>query len=161
MGELLDQPPGDRRREQRLALGDHVDAGHELVGRHVLQQEPAGAGAKGLVDVLVQVEGGEHEDARRVLCVAVGHYLAGCLEPVQARHPDVHQRDVGLQPLDLLDGLLPVDRLAHDLDVGLGVEDHLEARAHERLVVRDQHPYQCSSRSKGSLACTPKPPSFL
>src|SRR3954454_3495365 len=160
-GELLDQPARDRRGQQRLALRHDVDAGNELVGGHVLEEEAAGAGAQGLVDVLVQVERGEHQHARGVLARRVVHDLARGFEPVQPRHADVHQRHVRPQLADHLHGLLPVLGLAHDLDLGLGLQDHLEAGAHERLVISDQHSYQCSSRSKGSLACTPKPPSFL
>lgn len=37
------------------------------------------------------------------------------------------------------DRLEPVAGLADDLEVGLGVEDDAEARAHERLVVDEQH----------------------
>ena len=38
----------------------------------------------------------------------------------------------------MLDRLAAVGRLADDLDVGLGVEDHPEAVAHQGLVVGDQ-----------------------
>ena len=43
-------------RQQRVALGDHADAVHQLLGRHVLEQEAARAGAQRVVDVLVEVE---------------------------------------------------------------------------------------------------------
>ena len=59
--ELLDQPPGDRWREQRLALGDHPNGGDELLGRRVLEEVAAGAGAHRRVHVLVEVERREHE----------------------------------------------------------------------------------------------------
>ncbi len=36
--------------------------------------------------------------------------------------------------------LEPVGRLAHDLEVGLGADDHGESGAHERLVVDDHDP---------------------
>ena len=57
------------------------------------------------------------------------------LEAVDAGHLDVHQHDIGLQPLRDRDGLLPVACLADDLDVVLGLEDQPEAGAHQRLVV--------------------------
>ena len=66
-GEVLDQAPGDRGREQRAAVGDDADRGQQLVLGGVLEQEAARAGAQRLVDVLVEVEGGEHEHARGVL----------------------------------------------------------------------------------------------
>ena len=62
--ELLDQASGDRGREERFARRHDPDGGHELVGGGVLEQESAGAGAQRLVDVLVEVERGEDEDAR-------------------------------------------------------------------------------------------------
>ena len=46
----------------------------------------------------------------------------------------------GLRRSTRLDGLHPVVGLADDLDVGLGVEDQLEAGADQRLVVGDQQP---------------------
>jgi len=42
---------------------DHPHAGGELVWRDVFEQEPACAGAQCVVDVLVEVEGGEDQDA--------------------------------------------------------------------------------------------------
>ena len=62
--EGLDQPPGDRRGEQRVALGDRVDRGQEVLGRDVLEQEAAGAGDERVEHVLVEVEGGEHQHPR-------------------------------------------------------------------------------------------------
>ena len=44
----------------------------------------------------------------------------------------------GSQPPRLLDRLGAVGRLADHVDVLLGVEDHPEAGAHQRLVVGDQ-----------------------
>jgi hypothetical protein len=44
-GELLDQAPGDRRRQKRLALGDHADAGqlgHADVHEHDVGLEVVG-----------------------------------------------------------------------------------------------------------------------
>ena len=125
-------------REQRLAAGDDADARGELLGRDVLEQEAAGARAQRLVDVLVEVEGGEHQHARRRVVLARVDDAAGRLDAVELGHADVHQHDVGLQPPRHLDRLQAVDGLADDLEVVLGVEDHLEPRAHERLVVGDQ-----------------------
>ena len=62
----------------------------------------------------------------------------GRLEPVEVRHADVHQDDVGVELAGCPERLLAVARLADDLDVRLRLEDHAEARAHESLVVDDQ-----------------------
>jgi hypothetical protein len=133
-GELLDQPPGDGRREQRSAGGHDADRGHELLLGDILEQEAARPRAQRLVDVLVEVEGGEHEHAR-----PVGHRdAARGLDAVDARHADVHEHDVGQCLPRARDRLGAVARLADDLDVGLRAQDHAKARAHEALVVGEQ-----------------------
>ena len=68
----------------------------------------------------------------------VGQDAPRRLEAVELGHADVHQDDVGPQRAHLVDRLAAVRGLADDLDVGLGVEDHAEAGAHERLVVDEQ-----------------------
>ena len=148
-GELLDQAARDRGREQRLAVGDDPDAGDQLLGGRVLEQEAAGAGAQGLVDVLVEVEG--RQDQHPDLARALGHHLARGLEPVEVGHADVHEHDVGPQRARRAHRLGAVLGLAHHLDVLLGVEDHAEAGAHEGLVVGEQDAHGAHS---GSLACT-------
>ena len=52
-----------------------------------LSRKPAGAGAERLVHVLVQVEGGQHQDRRRQ---PVLREAPGGLDAVDDRHPDVH-----------------------------------------------------------------------
>ncbi len=60
------------------------------------------------------------------------------LDPVEVRHADVHQDDVGLERLDGFDRGESVGGFADDFEVGLGVEDDPEAGPHEFLVVGDQ-----------------------
>ena len=69
----------DRRREQRVAASDDADRAEQLLGRVVLQHEAARAGAQRLVDVLVEVEGREYQDARR------GRRRPGCGASPRAR----------------------------------------------------------------------------
>jgi hypothetical protein len=76
------------------------------------------------------------------------------LDPVHVGHADVHQHDVGALALGQRDGLGAVAGLADDLHVLLGVEDHAEAAAHERLVVGDHHARAHGLASKGRRACT-------
>ena len=66
--------------------------------------------------------------------------LLGRGEPVELRHPDVHQHDLGLRECRLTDRLVAVLGLGDDLDVTLGLQDHPEAGAHELLVVGDEDP---------------------
>ena len=72
----------------------------------------------------------------------------------------------GVEPARLLDRLEAVGGLADDVEVVLGVEDHPEAGAHERLVVGDQDAHRAhaaastvvSSATSGSFARIRKPP---
>ena len=80
-------------REQGVAGGGDAHRVEQPVGRRVLEQEPAGADAQRLVDVLVEVEGREHQ--HRGLELRVGEDPLGRLQAVELRHADVHQDDVG------------------------------------------------------------------
>ena len=51
------------------------------------------------------------------------------------------EHDVGAEPSSLLHRRPSVGRLAGDLHVFLGLEDHPEACTDERLVIDDEHPY--------------------
>ena len=79
---------------------------------------------------------------------------AGRLDPVEHRHPDVHQNEVGTQAARLGDSFRTVARLADDLRLRLGVEDLAQADAHERLIVCDQN----GRHRIGSRTRTAKPP---
>ena len=86
------------------------------------------------------------------LAVASGaaEQLPGRLDPVDLGHADVHQHDIRRDAARLLDRLSPVGRLADDLEVGLRLEDHPEAGAHECLVVDDQHAHRPAARPPGA-----------
>ena len=67
--------------------------------------------------------------------------LAGGLDARALGHADIHQHDVGHRLLRPIDGLGPIGRLAHELDVGLLLEHHLETAPEQRVVV-DHHDAQ-------------------
>ena len=62
------------------------------------------------------------------------------LDPVDPRHPQVHQDDVGREPLGHLDRLVAVHRRLDHLDVLKQVENQGEALADHPLVVGEQDP---------------------
>src|SRR5512132_2411357 len=62
-GELGHQPPGHPGREQGVAFGHGPDPADEVGRLGVLDQEAAGPDPQGLEHVLVEVEGGEDDDA--------------------------------------------------------------------------------------------------
>jgi hypothetical protein len=126
--ELLDDSTRDRRGQQRVPLRHRTDAGNELLGRDVLEQEATRARPERVVDVLVHVEGRQHHDFR---VHAVGcEQPARRLDPIDLRHADVHEHDVRSQAQRLRHGVRAVGSLAGHLDVLLGIEDHAKARAH-------------------------------
>src|SRR5215468_9270107 len=129
------------------------DRGHELRRQRVLEQEPAGSGAQPGVYVLVEVEGGQQDHVGRRFG---GADPRGGFDPVQVRHPDVHQHQVGLEPRGLADGRQPVGGLADHLEVLDALQDGAQAGADEFLVVGDEQPH--GGTSNGSRAYTWKPP---
>src|SRR6185503_11761730 len=79
---LLDETTGDRWRQQRVAGCHGAYAVGELFWGDVLEEEPVGAGLECLIDVLVHVEGREHEDLRPPRLLA---YRPGRLDAVHDR----------------------------------------------------------------------------
>ena len=65
----------------------------------------------------------------------------------------------GLSWRDMLHRLGPVGRLADHVEVVLGVEDHLEPGAHERLVVGDQDAHHAHARAPAVSAASSSPSS--
>src|ERR1700742_4039821 len=133
--EAFDQPPGGARRQHGIPGGDRADGGDEVRSGDVLEQEAAGARAQAGVDVVVEVERGQDEDP------GAGKFrrdLAGRGDPVGAWHADVHEDNVRAQRPRHGDRGGAVARFADDLDVGLGVEDHLEPGPDQRLVIDDK-----------------------
>jgi signal transduction histidine kinase len=70
--ELLDEPPRDRRSNERLAAGDDADGVDELVARSALENEAARARLHRLVDVFVLVERRQDEPDVVYVTVLVG-----------------------------------------------------------------------------------------
>ena len=131
------QAASDRGRQERVAVGHDPDGVDELLGPDVLEQEAARTGAERLHHVLVDVEGRQDQDLRGVVLRREDPRGLNAVEP---GHADVHQDHVGMEPPGLFDRLLPVSRFAHQVDVRLGAQGHLERRPHQRLVVGDQDP---------------------
>jgi hypothetical protein len=156
--EAVEQLPGHRGGEQRVPGGDHPDRLDQVLGRDVLEQEPAGPGAQRRQHVLVEVEGGQDQHPDRVLDAVAGQ-APGRLDPVHAGHADVHEHDVGPDVPGQPHRLGPIGRLPDHLEARLGVQDHPEPGPHQRLVVGDQDPDgHGAPPSRGRRAATRKPP---
>jgi hypothetical protein len=128
-----------RRRQQRLAGGDHMHRRDQLLWSGALEQETRGAGPEGTEDIVVLLEGRQDQDSR---CGGRPRQLAGGADPVQVGHAHVHQHDIRRELARLLDGLPSRRCLADDLDLGVDGEQLDEPGAHQVVVVGDQHPHQ-------------------
>ena len=93
-GEGLDDAAGDGRGEQRLARARRRGSPRSARPAGAsLSRKPLAPARRRLVDVLVEVEGGEDEDPRRRSPSATSRRVAS--RPSTLRHPDVHEHDVG------------------------------------------------------------------
>jgi len=113
-----------------------VDGADELLRWNVFEKKAARARAKCLVDVLLEPEGREHENARTVFQL-FGKSSCGC-NPVEARHADVHEDYVWHMETRALDRLESVGGFPDHLDGRICLQDLSKARADERLIVRDK-----------------------
>src|SRR5262249_51583378 len=129
---------GHLGRQDRLAGRNGADRGDQVAGAAPFEQEATGAGGDGIQDVRVVVEGCHDDDGGG----GRGHsQLAGGLQTVEHRHPDVDKGhvDAGVAAYGV-EELPPVGRLGYDLDVGLGAQDEAEPVAYQVLVVGDRDP---------------------
>jgi hypothetical protein len=143
-------------RERRVAPRHRPHGVHDILGRCVLEEEAARAGTQRLEGVLVEVEGGEDEDAGRRLG---GDDAPSRLETVDARHTDVEDRHGRPEAPHEADRFCTVAALADDPHVRLAVEDHPQPGARERLVVDDEDvDRHADATTSGSVASTRNPP---
>ena len=152
-GLRLDRPGGAGvevlEQLARRARGEHGGSGvHGADGREqelgvgVLEQEPARSAANGPGRGLVEIEGGQDDDPGPGTSARLGcrHDALGRLDAVHHGHPDVHQDHVGPSGCRELDRRAAVTRLADDLEVGLGGDQHPDSRPEQRLVVDERDP---------------------
>ena len=135
VGEAHDQLAGDRRRQDWFARNNFAQRCDEVGGWGVLEEEAAGAGLQRTQHQVVGVEGGQHDHLWRL-----GHRTQrdGGLEPVDLRHPDVHQHHVGAGLLCKRRDRGPVRGFADDVDVRLPRQHRPQTRTHQPLVVHEQ-----------------------
>jgi len=148
--EDLHLPLGERRQRRgslggprcgRGAAPDRVRQGMHHGGRHllpsrVLHKIPAGAAGDGPRDAFGILRHGDHD--HQGLGVP-GQQPPRRLHPADARHPHVHEHEIG--PLDGEAGedLLAAARRGDALHTGNGVDDASYGFARERRVVADEN----------------------
>ena len=116
-----------------------------------------GTGCQGAHYVLIGVVGGQNDD-RRV--GGAGGELLGSPEPIEHRHPDIHQEHVSF--LEAIEGLLAVMGLTCDGDIRGTPENHGQAGADQCVVVDDAYPDRFSRLAhagQGIEACATNRPS--
>lgn len=131
---------------------------HEQGGVSPLEEEAPSACLDSAVNVLIEIEGGDHHHRDRVVDVGAGELTRG-FDAADLGHADVEQADVGTQLAGEGDRLASVAGFADDLDVCLRIEDHPEPGADELLVVGDDHTDgHLRVRPVGTTAVTVQPP---
>src|SRR5262249_47738840 len=102
------------------------------------------------LDQLTLVERRQHHDRDRPLL----EHAPGGLDPVEARHLDVEQREVGLVLAGELDGLLAVARLGDHLVAG-ALEQAAQVEPDDRLVFRYQDLHHGLNRTSARVPVSP------
>ena len=100
---------------------------------------------------LVLVHGEEEDEELRVLLLEL---LRG-LDPVDGRHRDVEQDQIGLQGLDQAQRLGSIFRLADELEIRIRSEQRPETRADHGMVVSDQDANRHSAPPDRLALCEP------
>src|SRR5258707_9364044 len=127
----------DRRRNAGLAGVDLADAVEQLLALRVLQDVALCAGLDRPGDVVVGIEGGQTDDARRRVHPAD---LADRGHAVHDGHPQIDQHYIGAAFLPQLDGLAAGRCLPGHAHVGLAPDDCGKSLPYRNVVVGDQNP---------------------
>ena len=132
--DAVEQAARDRAGERRLAVGDAAEKECDALGRLALEQVARCTGSDRLEQVLVRSRGGEHDD------LALGRRLADVWqrgEAVHSRHRQIEQDETRAEPSGLADRLLPVGRVADDIEPVL-LEQGGESLPRQGVVVCNQ-----------------------
>ena len=128
---------GDARRDVLPALVHGDDGLEQLIARHALEHVRGGAGRQRPCDVHVAFVHGEHHDARFGELGADG---ADGLGALHHRHPQVHDREVGLRAAERRDGFLAVARRRDDREPRVALEHRDEALSQDVVIIRHEEP---------------------
>jgi hypothetical protein len=137
-GEVaLDDHARDLGAQVEVAALDRADRLQQLGGGGLLEEVAPRARLQGPQDVGLIGIHREDDDLRLRKEPAE---LARRLDPVQERHRDVHDDDVGEGAPRLLDRLVPVLGGADDGDVVLLLQQRQQSLAHDRVIVGEEYP---------------------
>ena len=115
-----------------MAAQRNFDRRDELAALERLDDVGKRAGVAGLFDQVALGVGGEHQDGGE----AVAGDLASGGQPVEARHADIEDGEIGLEIPHERDGFVAATGLTHDF-ITLFFEGLLEVEADDGLVFSD------------------------
>ena len=126
---------GDAGGEVGLVVTDGIDSGEEDAVSVVLEDVATGAGFDHLLNEVVGFVHGEDEDfgVRRG-----GVNAAGGLNPIEERHADVEDRDIGLEFGGFFDRIATVGGFGADFPTGATLKESAEAGANDGMIIRDK-----------------------
>ncbi|KGD58558.1 hypothetical protein DP49_5848 [Burkholderia pseudomallei] len=134
-GARMNHPGGDSLTEERLPGEHRADRAHDLGCGRILQQIAARARAHRLRHVFDVVVHRQHQHANRRKALVKD---ARERDSVHALHADVHQREIGRERLGERERFIRIARFADHGEAGRRFEAHLQAVAHERMIVDEQ-----------------------
>ena len=121
------EPSSHGGGEDGFPAGSDAYGANQFVSVGVFQHVAGGASIDSAADIRGSVIDREYEDMH----LRVGGTDAGCgIDTVEFGHAQVHEHDVGPQPLHLHEGLRTIDGLTDDLKVGLASERTAQPIAH-------------------------------
>ena len=126
---------GDFRGKVGAMLAKHLEGGDEMGTCLRLEQVGAGAGLEDQAHDLFGLIGGEDEHLglwKQAL------ELAGGIEAIQVRHPDIHDDDVGLELFGLCDGFTAGGGLAADFPTGMDLDEVAETASDDFVIVGEE-----------------------
>jgi hypothetical protein len=116
----------------RIAMRYCSDRRNEFAVRGTLDQVSRCPSFEERYEVFFLFVHGQDKDTRRQLGCSD---RLGRSRSIEVWHGQIHDDNVGFQPLDDAYRLAPVRGLAYDLDVGCKTQDRLEASANNRMIV--------------------------
>ncbi len=127
-------------REDEGFSGERQSNRVEKVGWcNSFEEEPGCSRTERLIDVFVELEGGQNDDARWRF-KASDQFLGG-VETVAVGHPNVHEYDIWVESGYDFDDLVAVCCFSDDTKIGLVVDDGSQPDSDHRVVVGEYHPY--------------------
>ena len=134
--EVFAQPLGYLGGQQPLAAMDQPHGVEHFGVHHFLQQVAPHAGFERAIDVLIAVEAGQRNDLGRG---KFGPDLLHGRNAVELRHPQVHQRDVGLVAAGRVRPRRVPCRLRRPVRYRLRCPESKRCPWHQRMVVDAEH----------------------